>query len=91
MKLKFNPHTHILSDAEDGQHIAELCDGATLEDGAFIETACNAHNTLVAALQNALYALNHLTDASDKSVEITNKVRAALEAADALPIPFPLP
>lgn len=45
MKLRFNHDTHILYDAEDGQHIAELCDGVHATVGAGIAAAVNAVDT----------------------------------------------
>lgn len=55
----------------------------TAEDAQKIVAACNAHDALVAALKRSMYALNHLTDASDAQQEIAGQVRAALTAAGA--------
>ena len=40
----------VIVDSEDGQHIAELCDGATPEQGQHIVKCVNSHDELVDAL-----------------------------------------
>jgi hypothetical protein len=49
-----NPYAlidRIIVDTDDGQHVAELCDGALNEQGEYIVKCVNAHDELVAALR----------------------------------------
>lgn len=75
MKLRFNHHTHILHDAEDGQHIAELCDGVHYTVGAGIAAAVNAVDTTTVQLMELLREaretmLDGYDDSGDWCVEV---------------------
>jgi len=52
----------VIIDGEDGQHIAELCDGATPEQGEEIVKCVNAHAALVEAAESARACIQNLLE-----------------------------
>lgn len=84
--LRMNRNSGSVFIDEGNEAVAVVIGSASVtaeERAQAIINACNAHDQLVAALRKSLYALNHLTDASDAQVEIASMVREALAAAGA--------
>ena len=72
MSLKYDHNSRIIIDEEDGQHIAELCDGATPEQGKSLVESYNLHEELISALRECHQALqDHVQyeDDEDGSLE----------------------
>jgi hypothetical protein len=85
-----NPYAlidRIIVDTDDGQHVAELCDGALNEQGEYIVKCVNAHDELVDALESARDSIRELVgvygaedDESDHWYEATGALCLANDA-----------
>ena len=74
------PHEH----EDDGPDIAKLSGMNSRTDGPFIVRACNAHDDLVAALERASWALDHITSwtaVPEAVIDFINKEDAKVRAA----------
>jgi len=62
--MKYKLESGIITDTDDGQHIAEQCEGALVEQMDRIVLAVNAHDDLLAALELLVQSMSDIINAA---------------------------
>jgi hypothetical protein len=63
----------------DGQHVAELCDGALNEQGEYIVKCVNMHDELVLLLEDCREFILRNDEQDDEELDMSRRISAMLD------------